>query len=285
MRQPLFLPSSPNTRSDVVRSTLAFVHNSMHSSCMLDVEVNSADVLSVAMAAVGGPHILPGIPFGAVDQILTPAYWQQRCAEGEATGHGYFSQSCGTLIEEVGFCILGGFGITMEMNDAAFCRLKEHGVFAGALRFAEGDIREMLLEPLLVQGRERRYRFPNQKATRLTAAIRQIDAARLDDLSDLAFRDWVATLPGVGPKTASWIARNWRGSDEVAILDIHILRACWYIGLFEFDISLPRDYVRLERRFLDFARALGSRSSVLDAVMWDDMRAGGSRLVRSYVPQ
>lgn len=252
---------------------------------MFDVEADSSAVLSVAMATVARPHILPGIPFGAVDQIFTPAYWQRRCADGEAAGHGYFSSNCGTLVEEMGFCILGGFGIAMEMNAAAFRRLKERGVFAGARYFPEDEIRKMLEEPLLVEGRERRYRFPSQKAARLTAAIGQISSARHVHLSDLAFRDWIATLPGVGPKTASWIARNWRGSDEVAILDIHILRACWYIGLFELDISLPKDYIRLERRFLDFARAIGSRPSVLDAVMWDDMRAGGSRLVRSFVPR
>ncbi|GHC52373.1 hypothetical protein GCM10007315_13560 [Gemmobacter tilapiae] len=71
----------------------------------------------------------------------------------------------------------------------------------------------------------------------------------------------------------------------MAILDIHILRACWYMGLFEFGISLPRDYARLEQRFLEFSSALGNPPSVLDAIMWDDMRAGGSRLVRSHVPR
>jgi N-glycosylase/DNA lyase len=252
---------------------------------MLDATVKSDDVRAVAMETVHGRQILPGIPFGSVDQIFTPAYWQQRCAEGQAAGHGYFSRSGGTLVEELGFCILGGFGIAMEMNEAAFVRLREHGIFSEDRRVSESDVRQLLLEPLLVKGQKRRYRFPNQKATRLASAIRHIASERLDGLSDIAFRDVIASLPGVGLKTASWVARNWRRSDEVAILDIHILRAGWYIGLFELDIIMPRDYIRLERRFLDFARVLGSRASVLDAVMWDDMRAGGSRLVRPYVPR
>jgi endonuclease III len=40
------------------------------------------------------------------------------------------------------------------------------------------------------------------------------------------------SLPGIGPKTASWIARNWLDADDVAILDIHIMRVGQVIGLF-----------------------------------------------------
>ncbi|MGY3221470.1 thermostable 8-oxoguanine DNA glycosylase [Bradyrhizobium sp. USDA 4512] len=82
-------------------------------------------------------------------------------------------------------------------------------------------------------------------------------------------------IPGVGPKTASWITRNWLGSDEVAILDIHIIRAGVLIGLFGRQQSVPRDYDVMEARFLAFAAALNVRPSLLDAVMWREMRKLG----------
>jgi thermostable 8-oxoguanine DNA glycosylase len=79
-------------------------------------------------------------------------------------------------------------------------------------------------------------------------------------------------LPGIGPKTASWIVRNWTGTDEVAILDVHVLRAGQLMGLFPREIKLPRDYGRLEQIFLEFSKALNVRASLLDAIIWREMR-------------
>ena len=44
-------------------------------------------------------------------------------------------------------------------------------------------------------------------------------------MSPVALRDWLLAIPGIGPKTASWIVRNRTGSSAVAIIDVHILRA------------------------------------------------------------
>ena len=79
-------------------------------------------------------------------------------------------------------------------------------------------------------------------------------------------------INGVGPKTASWIVRNLTGSDEVAILDIHIIRACRLMSLFPREVRLPRDYGPLEERFLKFAEGLGVGAAVLDALIWTKMR-------------
>jgi thermostable 8-oxoguanine DNA glycosylase len=83
------------------------------------------------------------------------------------------------------------------------------------------------------------------------------------------------TIRGIGPKTASWITRNWLGCDQVAILDIHIIRAGLLIGLFKVDQKVERDYEAMEARFLAFAKALDVRPSLLDAVMWRSMRKLG----------
>ena len=82
------------------------------------------------------------------------------------------------------------------------------------------------------------------------------------------------SFEGIGPKTASWIVRNHMGSDDVAIIDVHVLRACHRMKLFPNEISLPRDYRALEESFLNFANAIKVRASLLDAVMWVETRAG-----------
>ncbi|AJE48481.1 hypothetical protein [Celeribacter indicus] len=222
-------------------------------------------------------EVLPGIPYGREDHVLSPAYWKWRCDVGEEEGHDYVSRSS-SLREEVGFCLLGGFGIKMETNDAFFRHLKGHGVFDGR-HIDEAEVFNLLDQRIEVEGRAQKYRFPKQKAKRIAEAMSQLDVDRLSRLPDKEFRAALCELPGIGPKTASWIARNWKGADNVAIIDIHVLRAGHFIGLFDQGAQLPNDYYLLEDRFLAFAKSLGVRPSVLDAVMWSDMRIFGSTLV------
>ena len=84
-------------------------------------------------------------------------------------------------------------------------------------------------------------------------------------------RDWLLPIAGVGYKTASWIARNWLDADDVAILDIHILRAGLLGGFFDKSLSIERDYLKLEEQFVAFSNALGVRASELDATIWYEM--------------
>ena len=55
----------------------------------------------------------------------TPAYWALRCLVEESPLHGFTSTN-GSLIDEIGFCLLGGFGITAELNSAAFYASNRH---------------------------------------------------------------------------------------------------------------------------------------------------------------
>ena len=56
------------------------------------------------------------------------------------------------------------------------------------------------------------------------------------------------TLPGIGPKTASWIVRNWMNSDAVAILDIHIVRAGMLMNLYCQGGRVERHYLEIEAK-------------------------------------
>lgn len=97
-------------------------------------------------------------------------------------------------------------------------------------------------------------------------------------------RDWLMQLPGIGPKTASWIARNWMDADDVAILDIHIMRVGQAIGLFPRELTVERHYRELETLFLQFSQALDVRASELDAVLWYEM-ASSPTMARVIIDQ
>jgi len=63
------------------------------------------------------------------------------------------------------------------------------------------------------------------------------------------------------------------GSDQVAILDIHVVRAGLLMKLFSPEDDVSKDYPRMEARFVSFSQALGVPTSDLDALMWGMMRA------------
>lgn len=216
---------------------------------------------------------IEGVRWGSPDYLNTPAYWAVRCRWGDEVVPDFVSKTA-SLAEEIGFCVLGGYGVTYEVNAAAFEHLKSHGVFDLAAEISEDEIRELLGVPLDVDGRSRRYRFPNQRAKRLSSMRRRLSSAGSVVTDARGLRDHLMGFDGIGPKTASWIVRNHLGSDEVAIIDVHVIRACRGMSVFPQGISLPRDYGVLEDRFLDFARAIDIRPSVLDAVIWTEMRQG-----------
>lgn len=216
-------------------------------------------------------EVMPGVVWGSPEHFNTPAYWAVR-SRWEDENPDYVTGN-NDLFREVAFCLLGGFGIRYEVNQAAFARLEAHGFFDRSAHGAsESVIRKWLREPLIIGDRLVRYRFPNQRARRLARMACFFEVNDLSALEGEALRDTLMAIEGVGPKTASWIVRNCHGSDDVAIIDVHLVRACTTMGVFPERISLPRDYAMLEERFLAFARALDIRPSVLDAVIWSEVR-------------
>lgn len=160
----------------------------------------------------------------------------------------------------------------MELNQAAWKHLKAAGILSTGHKPSADSIESLLCERLDVEGRRVRYRFPRQRAHRIAFALEFLHDSPIDHLDPLQLRNSLMAIPGIGPKTASWIVRNWTGTDEVAILDVHVIRAGQLIGLFPKHIRLPRDYSALEARFLEFSHALKVRASLLDAIIWREMR-------------
>ena len=224
--------------------------------------------------------VMAGVTWGAVDAFPTPAYWACQVLGRRLLGTPPQYRLGRTLVEEVGACLLGGYGIPASVGCAAYERLRERGAF-DACDGNEGQLANWLTEQLQVNGRPVRYRFARQKARYLAAALPIVKSAP-KFTSGRELRNWLLAVPGVGNKTASWIARNWLDADDVAILDVHILRVGRAVGLFSCNMTVERHYSELERQFLEFSAALGARASELDSIIWHEM-ATSSRAVRQLM--
>ncbi len=220
-------------------------------------------------------EVIPGVPWGAMEVFPTPAYWAYQVYAHRLTGNRVNYKLGATLKEEVGACLLGGHGIPANVGIAAFRHVKDCGAF-GDLPPSEDVLLTWLQEPLALNGRQVRYRFAKQKARYLSAALQKLSAEGPPLTSGKELRDWLLDIPGVGYKTASWVARNWLDADDVAILDIHILRAGLLGKFFESNLTVERNYLELEEQFIRFSRGLGVRVSELDALMWLEMMSSPS---------
>ena len=244
-----------------------------------------AIILNKAVLSIEFPpatqDVIPGVQWGAIEEFPSPAYWAYQVYARRVNGTTMNYKLGRSLLEEVGACLLGGHGIPAGVGLAAFEKMRDKGVFS-SLSVDEETLLSWLAEPMLVNGRSVRYRFARQKARYLTAAIKKIQSGIPTFESGKSLRDWLLDIPGIGYKTASWIARNWLDADDVAILDIHILRAGKQARFFDSALTVERDYLKLETQFLEFSEALGVRASELDALMWYEMMSS-SRTVHKLL--
>lgn len=217
-------------------------------------------------------ELLPGIVWGHAEDLFTPAFWKYQ-SRMQRAGDRYSRHQLGSnLLEEVSVCLLGGFGMPAELGLAAFKRLKEQGLLNGDAN--EKEIESALSIQFLIDGKQRKYRFPRQKAKYLANALSTLRAGSVPT-EPVELRNFLTSLNGIGPKTASWVVRNHLDTDEVAILDVHIIRAGLHLGLYDYRETPSRDYFRMERKFLDFCKAIDERATTVDAIMWDYMRRLG----------
>lgn len=234
------------------------------------------------------PHemdeVWPGLLWGRFDQPLTPAFWATQSWQHEPAHDGDFRLGR-TLKEEIVFCLLGGHGAPAEVGLAASDRICNAYQNAASNQLPQGELERLLREPLIVKGRSVRYRFAAQRARYLAGTFERFDEAKLEAMGDIELRDALCEMPGIGPKTASWIVRNRRGSDQVAILDVHIVRACSAIGVFPSGANPARNYNQLEERFVSFCTATQSRASAMDAVMWSTMRSVSHEFLQQLIDQ
>ncbi|MFY7003549.1 8-oxoguanine DNA glycosylase [Acinetobacter pittii] len=220
-------------------------------------------------------EVIPGLKWGAIETFLSPAYWAFQVYSQRLTGSKINYKLGTTLKEEVGACLLGGHGIPAQVGIAAYSHLKNKGIFS-EIESSEQDIYNLLAEPIDLDGKKVKYRFARQKAKYLADAMDQLSQDIPSFKSGQELRNWLLNISGIGLKTASWIARNWLDADDVAILDIHILRAGILGGFFSKNLSIEKNYLELEEQFLTFSKGLGINASELDAVIWLEMMSSST---------
>lgn len=215
------------------------------------------------------------VRWGLTYHLGSPAYWVERCRLDVLPDHRHALGD--SLAEEVAACILGGHGIPAEVGLEAYRILRARGLLSSAASATGGELEAVLREPLdMGGGRTIRYRFAAQRGHRVAEALSMLRASN-PPKDPVGLRTWLLELPGVGPKTASWVVRNHLGSDQVAIIDVHVLRAGVIAGVFDSTWTPARDYFRLEAIFLAWAEYGGVSAADLDAMIWWEM----SRLGRN----
>jgi N-glycosylase/DNA lyase len=216
-------------------------------------------------------EIMAGVRWGNPCALFTPAYWYTQYVMRDLSVSPTRHRIGQTFAEELAACLLGGYGVPAELGNAAFERIKQEGLIRDLCSDA-GVFEKLLYEPLQIGPRRAQYRFWKQKARYLADAFHHLQFAdlALDDAVDL--RNKLMTFSGIGPKTASWIVRNWMSSNDVAILDIHIVRAGLLMNLYRQSEQIERDYLQMEEKFVTLAAKLTVPTSDLDALIWSMMR-------------
>ena len=212
------------------------------------------------------------IYFGSADKAFTPLYWKYICHKTNAIQYRERYKLGSSLLEEVIACILGGHGVKGEIGNMAFNAIKSSGLLDYNLPIKAKDIEIILKQPMMQSGHITHYRFPHQKAKYIEKAINFINTEDPPNGNGQLTRNWLLQIPGVGLKTASWIVRNWLNADDIAIIDIHIHRAGVLMDLFSPNEEITKNYLSMESRFIQLAEAIDIPTSVLDNIIWTEIR-------------
>lgn len=218
--------------------------------------------------------IYSSVQWGKVDKIFTPAFWLSQVLMHESQNDNFYYKIGESLEEEIVVCLLGGFGIKEELCLAAFKTLKNHNIINNIEESSIEEIKYLLLNKIELNNKHVKYRYYNKKSEYIYNALIKLkkDHINISELSDIELRNYLISFQGIGLKTASWIVRNYLNSDNVAILDIHIYRAGVIAGFFDINDSIEKNYLLMEKKFLQFAKAINVKASQLDVLIWSKIR-------------
>lgn len=222
-----------------------------------------------------------GLPLEAAEPWWKDVWLRHRLNYDEQQASSPIGEA--ELRHELIFCLLSGHSVTFELALSATSVVSGLEPFSeswtrGKLRTAlQRELSRPQFEPRRRDGSLRRYRFPKRKAELISNAVQwvhgqgSIEAALLECTNDAQRRNWLCECPGIGFKTASWLLRNTGWASQLAILDVHLIRAMKEAGLID-SVSLPRDYVAVEQTFLLWALELEAAPAALDLFLWDLQR-------------
>lgn len=153
--------------------------------------------------------------------------------------------------------------------------------------YCDEAVKELVRSGLLLKGEKsdikanlRRVRFPNSKASYLIAArkvfknSRRFDIkSKIDEGNIFKTREWfVKNIKGLGYKEASHFLRNIGFGNDIAILDIHILRSLKRYRIIKKIPSLINEkvYLNVENKMRGFSLKIGIPLQELDLLFWSD---------------
>lgn len=200
------------------------------------------------------------------------------------------------LIDEFFFILLGGFGISYELNKSGLEIVKSKGLLNRELytdnwcTLAENLIREEFsikqFEPITKSNEHRKYRFIEGKPTVIASAGNWLYNESNWNLNDLLnkhgmkSREKLCECPGIGMKSASWFLRNVGYNDNYAVFDVHILRFIARIGIDVPNVISERVYIYLEDILRDVCNKIGVSLGKMDYLLWILGRNGYLEYVR-----
>jgi len=169
------------------------------------------------------------------------------------------------IFTELVFCIL-----TPQANGKACWSAVENMIRKGVLFTGDrGQIVKELSRARFIQKKsayivEAREKFFLDSKVSLKSIISQIG-------DGYKAREWlVQNVKGIGHKEASHFLRNIGFEQNLAILDRHIVRNLQFVGVIEeIPDSLSKGrYFNIEKRMMEFSKAVQIPMSYLDLVMW-----------------
>jgi len=197
------------------------------------------------------------------------------------------------LWQELCLCILSS-NVPYELAQSAFFHLIDIGylslMWIGKTKNSQKMIANELCQPIYLprrlDGSYRKYRFPHTRSENIYQAARKVslEEAWLSNLlsestSETATRDFlVANISGLGLKQASHFLRNIRYSNQLAIIDSHIISF-----LIEID-AVPqknvktitrKTYLKLESVLQGICDQHNLDLSIFDMAIWKSMRRKG----------
>lgn len=208
-------------------------------------------------------------------RLFTKSYWKVQYYLDDSFQENYRLGS--NLIEEVVACLLGGYGIKAELGLLAFHRIKNLRLIRKGVSL--GDLEKAINAPFRWNGKVVHYRFSHQKSKYIHRFLQRHDIDEFEKLCGSNLRDKLITIEGIGPKTASWIARNCGSCEDVAIVDIHIYRAGRLAGFVNPNWDMQKDYYRIEESFLEFCHSINALPSKMDSIMWNQMKESNKRAI------
>lgn len=116
--------------------------------------------------------------------------------------------------------------------------------------------------------RNEKHRFHNNKAKFIVEARKHRNIKTLLSAQENKRDFLVKNIKGLGLKEASHFLRN-TGSKDFAILDRHIINAMSEYKIIEKPMTLvPKNYLKIERKFQGLAKKLNMSSAKLDLFLW-----------------